>query len=96
VDYTVNVIERNGEYFLQEVFAVTEFQYVEQVTAGPFKARWEADVKRSWLYPAYRGLTDELCRLQHWSVKAGPEVQTLRQLLPPAEIGTAQLHHNAT
>jgi hypothetical protein len=65
MDYTVNIIERNGEYFLQEVFAVTEFQYGEQVTAGPFKARWEADVKRSWMYPAYRGLTDELCRLQH-------------------------------
>ena len=65
VDYTVNIIERNGEYFLQEGFSVTEFQYVEQVTEGPFKARWEADVKRSWLYPAYRGLTDEYCRLQH-------------------------------
>ena len=65
MDYTVNIIEDNGEYFLQEVFALTEFQYVEQVTAGPFKARWEADVKRSWMYPAYRGLTDELCRLQH-------------------------------
>ena len=65
MDYTVNIIERNGEYFLQEVFAVTEFQYVEQVTAGPFKARWEADVKRSWMYPGYQGLTDEYCRLQH-------------------------------
>ena len=65
VDYTVNIIERNGDYFLQEVFAVTEFQYVEQVTAGPFKARWEAVVQRSWDYPAYQGLTDEYCSLQH-------------------------------
>ena len=65
VDYTVNIIERNGQYFLQEVFAVTEFQYVEQVTAGPFQARWQADVRRSQEYPAYRGLTDEYCRLQH-------------------------------
>jgi hypothetical protein len=65
VDYTVNIIERNGQYFLQEVFAVTEFQYVEQVTAGPFQARWQADVQRSQEYPAYRGLTDEYCRLQH-------------------------------
>lgn len=65
MDYTVNITEHNGEYFLQEVFALTEFQYVEQVTAGPFKTRWEADVKRSWMYPAYRGLTDELCRLHH-------------------------------
>jgi len=65
VDYTVNIIERNGEYFLQEVFAVTEFQYGEQVTAGPFTTRWKADVQRSVDYPAYRGLTDEYCRLQH-------------------------------
>ena len=65
MDYTVNIIERNGDYFLQEVFAVTEFQYVEQVTAGPFAGRWEADVQRSLLYPAYRGLSDEYCRLQH-------------------------------
>ena len=65
MDYTVNIIERNGEYFLQEVFAVTEFQYVEQVTAGPFKDRWEADVKRSWMYSPYQGATDEYCRLQH-------------------------------
>ena len=65
VDYTVNIIERNGEYFLQEVFPVTEFQFVEQVTAGPFQARWQADVQRSWDYPAYAGLTDEYCRLQH-------------------------------
>ena len=65
VDYTVNIIERNGEYFLQEVFAVTEFQYVEQVTAGPFTTRWKADVQRSVDYPAYQGLTDEYCRLQH-------------------------------
>ena len=65
MDYTVNIIERNGDYFLQEAFAVTEFQYVEQVTAGPFAARREADVRRSWLYPAYRGLSDEHCRLQH-------------------------------
>jgi len=65
VNYTVNIIERNGEYFLQEVFAVTEFQYVEEVTAGPFTARWKADVKRSHMYPAYRGLTDEYCSLQH-------------------------------
>jgi hypothetical protein len=65
VDYTVNIIECNGEYFLQEVFAVTDFQYVEQVTAGPFQSRWQADVRRSQEYPAYRGLTDEYCRLQH-------------------------------
>ena len=65
MDYIVKIIESNNEYFLQEVFAVTEFQYVEQVTAGPFAARWEADVKRSWMYPAYRGLTDDTCRLQH-------------------------------
>ena len=65
VDYTVNIIERNGEYFLQEVFDVTEFQYVEQVTAGPFTTRWKAGVQRSVDYPAYRGLTDEYCRLQH-------------------------------
>ena len=54
MDYTVNIIERNGQYFLQEVFAVTEFQYVEQVTAGPFTARWKADVQRSVDYPVYR------------------------------------------
>jgi hypothetical protein len=65
VDYTVNIIELDNNYFLQEVFAVTEFQYVEQVTAGPFQARWQADVQRSVAYPAYRGLTDEHCRLQH-------------------------------
>ena len=65
MDYTVNIIENNGQYFLQEVFAVTEFQCVEQVTAGPFETRWKADVQRSVDYPAYRGLTDEHCRLQH-------------------------------
>lgn len=65
VDYTVNIIELDNQYFLQEVFVVTEFQYVEQVTAGPFKNRWQADAQRSVDYPAYRGLTDDYCRLQH-------------------------------
>ena len=62
---TVNIIQRNGQYFLQEVEAVTEFQYLEQVVAGPFDTKWKADVHRSYEYPSYRGLTDEHCRLQH-------------------------------
>ena len=61
----INIIQRNGQYFLQEVEAITEFQYLEQVVAGPFDTKWKADVHRSYEYPSYRGLTDEYCRLQH-------------------------------